>query len=234
MSSIFQVPVRSVGGGPVKFGNADGAIVGGHASQGLWINPDGTVAGSLNDPIAYRVGGIPFTAAGRVAVFVGAPTSIGPGATPYSATGRIAYGGDTTHHNHGVAYAATGALAAAVAAPPAEDQTVVTVALNETQYGFNGDEASGAVNPTVVFGLNILYLYGDSLSNRVVLGFVGGAQIAGVTSISMQFSGGGLPPGAFTIVWDGAFQWYDVIDGPAAGYLQSQNGANVTVDLVAL
>jgi hypothetical protein len=113
VSSLFQVSTRAIGGGAVKFVLGVGPIVGGHMSQGLWIDPGGAVFAVDNGGPAVNWNcGVPFDANGRVMITTTlAVDRIAPGPIPLASNGSVVWAGLIDHYVHGVAYAATGALA---------------------------------------------------------------------------------------------------------------------------
>jgi hypothetical protein len=113
MSQLLQIATR--GGGPIPV--VDGAIAPDHFDQGIpydRVEGANKVAVDVGGVITHHHQGLPFTAAGRIALDNGKPISYwGSGAAPFSSLFLLSGGvGAITHYSAGIPYTAAAQIAA--------------------------------------------------------------------------------------------------------------------------
>lgn len=104
MSQLLQVATRKGGAIPI----ADGTIAPVFVDQGIPYAAAGQLAVDDAGVIDHHWQGLPFTAIGRLAVDIeGVVTRIAPGGAPFTATGLMAFGvGAVDHYSAGIPYTA--------------------------------------------------------------------------------------------------------------------------------
>lgn len=108
----------------------------------------------------------------------------------------------------------------------------ITVGNSGNAYGFDSSPLIGAISPPSWRGFGFLQFVVNAAINSINIQFVGGVQIPGVASISVEYFDTVLGAERTVVLpWSGAFLSYQVTDAQIATEFVTQNGNTIQVTL---